>query len=176
MATASIILTPGSAILPDGSTDNIAPAMKVKKAALSGADVHSLVLGFDGAGSVHESCYWGFPMPGDYSSGGTLKIWGTINSTTGNVARMQAQVSAVTAADADTIEQHALSTAATVDVTANTTEADRLLGPSSITLNMDSAAAGDFITIRLFRDPANGSDTHTTDYDLRGAVFEYTTT
>lgn len=174
MATATIILTPGSAILPDSTTDNIAPAMKVKKAALTGADVHSLVLGFDGAGSVHESCYWAFPMPGDYASGGTLKIWGTINSTTGNVAYMQAQVSAVTPADTDTVEQHALSTAATVSITANTTEADRLL-QGDITLNMDSAAAGDLITIRLFRDPADGSDTHTTDFDFRGASFTYTT-
>jgi hypothetical protein len=175
MATANIVLTPGAAVFGDGSTDNIPPALSRKKGAQSGADVHYLGLGFDGAGSVHESCYWTFPMPGDYASGGTLKLWGEINSTTGNVAVMQAQVSAVTPADADTIVQHALSTAATVNITANTTEADRVL-QGDITLNMDSAAAGDIITIRLFRDPAHGSDTHTTDFFFTGAIFTYTTT
>lgn len=176
MATASIILLPGAAVFPDGSTDNIAPALKRKKGVQTGADVHYLVLGFDGAGAVHESAYYTLPVPGDYASGGTLKLWGEINNTTGNVAVMQASVLAVTAADVDTIGQRAFSAAATVSITANTTEAERLLGPSSIALNMDSAAAGDIIVIRVFRDPAHASDTHTTDYDLVAAILEYTTT
>jgi hypothetical protein len=174
MATASIILTPGSAVFGDSTTDNIPPALKRKKGALSGADIHYLVLGFDGAGSVHESCYYTFPVPADYASGGTLKVWGEINSATGNVARMQAMVSAITPADADTMSQHAFGAAAGVDITANTTEAERLL-QGDITLTMDSAAAGDIITIRLFRDPAHANDTHTTDFDFIGALFTYTT-
>jgi hypothetical protein len=112
-------------------------------------------------------------MPNNYSSGGSLVVTGMINSTTGNVARMQAQVSAITPADADTPLEHAFSTAATVDITANTTEARRLLS-GTITLNMDSAAAGDLVTIRLFRDPADGSDTHTSDFEFTGAEFQYT--
>ena len=114
-------------------------------------------------------------MPDNYSSGGTLTVVGMINSTTGNVARMQARVSAVTAADADTPLEHAFSTAAGVDITANTTEANRLL-TGDITLNMDSAAAGDLVTIMLMRDPAHASDTHTSDFRCLGARFSYTTT
>lgn len=175
MATGSILLTPGSAVLPDGSTDNVPPGITRRKGSQSGADIHYLTCDFDGAGSVPESVYWSFVLPANYASGGSLVLRGTINSTTGNVARMQAQVGAVTPADTDTPLEHAFSTAATVDITANTTEANRLLS-GTITLNMDSAAAGDIVTIRLFRDPANAGDTHTTDFALIGAEFQYTTT
>lgn len=175
MATGSILLTPGAAVLPDGSTDNVGPAITRRKGSQTGADIHYVTADFDGAGSVHESIYWTFVMPANYASGGSLVVMGTINSTTGNVARMQAQVGAVTAADADTALEHAFSTAATVDITANTTEANRIL-TGTITLNMDSAAAGDIVTIRLFRDPANAGDTHTTDFAFIGAEFQYTTT
>jgi hypothetical protein len=175
MATGSVLL-PAACWQPgDGSTDNIPPARGVHKGSQSGADVHIPFWGFDGAGSVHESIYASFVMPANYSSGGALKVQGMINSTTGNVARMQAQVSAVTPSDADTPLEHALASAATVDITANTTEARRLLS-GDITLTMDSAAAGDLVTIRLFRDPANGSDTHTSDLEFTGAEFSYTTT
>ena len=174
MATGSILLTPASATIPDSSTDNVAPLISRLKATLTGADIHHLVAAYDGAGSVHESLYWTFVMPANYASGGALKVLGTINSVTGNVAVMQGQVAAITAADADTPFEHALSTAATVSITANTTEAHRLLS-GDITLNMDSAAAGDLITIRLFRDPAHASDTHTTDFNFFAAEFSYTT-
>lgn len=174
MATGSILLTPGSAIIPDGSTDNVGPAQTRLKGTQTGADVHILVLDFDGAGSVHESCYWSFIMPANYASGGSLVVHGWINSTTGNVAYMQGQVSATTAADADTHLEHALSTAAAASLTANTTEANRLI-TGTITLNMDSAAAADLVTIRLFRNPADASDTHTSDFRFVGAEFQYTT-
>jgi len=174
MATGSILLIPASATIPDGSTDNIGPGMGRYKGTQTGADIHYLVALYDGAGSVHESLYWTFVMPANYSSGGALKVIGTINSTTGNVAVMQAQVGAITAADTDTPLEHAFSTAATVNITANTTEARRLLS-GDITLNMDSAAAGDMVTIRLFRDPAHASDTHTSDFEFIGAEFTYTT-
>ena len=175
MATGAILLPAASWQPGDGSTDNIPPARGMHKGSQSGADVHIPFWGFDGAGAVHESIYCTFVMPAEYASGGTLKVQGMINSTTGNVARMQAQVSAITPADTDTPLEHALSTAATVDLTANGTEARRLLS-GDITLNMDSAAAGDLVTIRLFRDPANASDTHTSDFEFTGAAFAFTTT
>lgn len=174
MATGSILLDIAAARVPDGTTDNISPAIQRIKGVQTGAAVFLLVAAFDGAGSVPENLYWSFVMPANYSSGGTLKVTGMIGSSTGNVAVMQAQVAAVTPADADTPLQRAFSTAATVNITANTTEVRRLL-TGDITLNMDSAAAGDLVTIRLFRDPANGSDTHTTDFECTGCEFTYTT-
>lgn len=172
MATISMPIPVAAWQPPDGTTNNIPPLRGVLKGTQTGAQVHIPYYGFDGAGTVPESVYVSFVMPVNYVSGGSLVLRGRINSATGNVARMQAQVSAVTPADADTPLEHALSTAATVDITANTTEAGRLLS-GTITLNMDSAAAGDEVTIRLFRDPANAGDTHTTDFDLLGVDFQY---
>lgn len=173
MATGYISLPAPVWTPPDGSTNNVPPAMRRLKGSQTNA-VHALVWAFDGAGSSIEQLYCSFTLPGDYASGGALKVQGTINSTTGNVAVMQASVSASTPADADTPLEHAFSTAATVSITANTTEARRLL-EGSITLNMDSAAAGDLVTIRLFRDPTNGSDTHTSDIEVWCCEFAYTT-
>lgn len=158
---------------PDGSSNNVAPAAQRLKGSQTNA-VHAIVWGFDGAGSAVEQLYCQFTLPGNYASGGSLKIQGTINSTTGNVAFMQATVSATTPADTDTPLEHAFSSAATVSITANTTEARRLI-EGTITLNMDSAAAGDLITIRLLRDPSNASDTHTSDFEFWSAEFSYTT-
>lgn len=174
MATGYIPLPFGAWTTPDGSTNNVGPGIVRLKGSQTNA-VHILAYAFDGAGSAVEQIYVNFILPGDYASGGSLKIQGMINSTTGNVAFMQAAVSAVTPGDADTPLEHALSTAATVSITANTTEARRLL-EGTITLNMDSAAAGDEIIIRLLRDPANGSDTHTSDFEFCQAEFSYTTT
>jgi len=131
-------------------------------------------LDFDGAGAL-ESCLWQFRVPADYASGGTLKIQWQTNSTSAQNCKWQAQVSAVTPADADTVLEHAFAAAATVTTGANTTEARRLI-ESSITLTMDSAAAGDFITIRLFRDSADAADTLTVDAEVLMVAFEYTTT
>lgn len=174
MATGYVVLDSLSWTPPDNSANNIAPAAQRLKGSQTNA-IHAIVWAFDGAGSAVEQLYCSFVMPGDYASGGALLIKGTINSATGNVAFMQATVSAVTAADVDTPLEHAFSSAATVSITADTNEARRVLS-GSITLNMDSAAAGDIVTIRLLRDPANGSDTHTSDFEFWGAIFSYTTT
>jgi hypothetical protein len=88
--------------------------------------------------------------------------------------KWQAQLGAVTPADADTPLEHAFAAAATVTTNVNTTEARRLT-ESSITLTMDSAAAGDLIELFLFRDSADAADTATVDAELVFAVLEYVT-
>lgn len=173
MATGTVILMPGAAVLPDGSTNNVGAGMSRRQGSQTGKKSHYLTLDFDGAGSTVESAWWQFRMPADYASGGTLKIQWHANGTS-NAVKWQAQVAATTADDADTPLEHALSTAATVTTNVNTTEARRLT-ESSITLNMDSAAAGDYIQLVVFRDPSDGSDTSTADAELVAAAFEYTT-
>lgn len=175
MATGSILLSPASAFVPDGSTDNIPPGLVRLKGTQTGADVHKVVAAYDGAGAVHESLYWSFIMPQNYASGGTLRLNGTVNSITAGNVVMQAQVGATTPGDVDTPLEHAFAAAATVTIAVNTTEARRLL-TGTITLTMDSAAIGDEIIIRIFRDPANASDTSLIDFELWDATFEYTTT
>ncbi len=171
--TATILLAPGSAVLPDGSTSNLAPGMTRRQGTQTGAKTHFLTVDFDGGGNL-EGCHFVFRLPGDYASGGTLRLQWMANATA-NAVKWQAELGAITPADADTPLEHAFAAAATVTTNVNTTEARRLT-ESSITLTMDSAAAGDLIELYLFRDSADAADTATVDAELIAAAFEYTTT
>ena len=173
MATATILLGVGAAVLSDGSASNAAPQIKRTQGTDANPKKHFLVLAFDA--STQEHCSWQFRLPGDYSSGGTLKILWMGAGASGNNVVWVAQVSATTPADADTPIEHAKSSAATVTTAGNATEARRLI-ESSISLNMDSAAAGDYIVITMYRDADDGSDNYTSDAEVVACAFEYTTT
>ncbi len=173
MATGSILLGPASANLPDGSTNNLGPGMSRRQGSQTGRKAHFLTLDFDGAGNL-ESCHFAFRMPSNYASDGALKLSWMGNATAGDV-KWQAQVGAITPADADTPLEHAYAAAASATTTINATEARRL-NESAITLTMDGAAGGDLIEIVLFRDSSDAADTCTVDAELIAAVFEYTTT
>lgn len=153
----------------DGSTNNAAPGY----AAVAGSQTQKIqvpVLQFDGAGSTVEYACYTTRVPVDYAAGGTFKILWMANSTSGTV-KWQAQVGAVTPTDADTVLEHAWGAAATSTPSVNATEARRLI-ETSITLTMDSAAAGDAISFLISRDPAN--DTCTADAELISVAFQYT--
>lgn len=170
MATGSVLLSPGSAVLPDGSTNNLAAGVSRRQGTQATRKTHFLTLDFDGAGAV-EGAHWVFRLPADYASGGTLKLLWMANAVA-NAVKWQAQVGAITPADADTPLEHAYAAAATVTTNVNTTEARRLT-ESAITLTMDSAAAGDLLELVVFRDSADGADTATVDAELASAVVEY---
>lgn len=172
MATGTVLLPPNAAVLSDGASSNAAPGMTRRKGTDTSPAKTFLTLDFDPG--TDEHCHFAFRMPTDYASGGTLQVQGMVNATTGSVI-MGATVSATTAGDTDTPLEHAKSSAATVTIAANGTEARRLI-TGSITLNMDSAAAGDFVVITLYRDADNGSDDCSVDFELVAAAFEYTTT
>ncbi len=174
MATGTVLLLPGGATLPDGSANNVGPGMSLRQGSQTGKKYHGLTLDFDGAGSGVESAWWTFRLPANYASGGTLQIQWQSNATA-NAVKWQAQVGAITPADADTPLEHALAAAATVTTNVNTTEARRLT-ESSITLTMDSAAAGDMVELVIFRDAADAADTNTADAEMIEAAFEYVTT
>jgi hypothetical protein len=173
MAVGYIELLPQSAVMPDGSTNNVGPGMTRRQGSQATRKLHAVTLDFDGAGAVIESCWWVLTLPGDYASGGALDIYWMANATA-NAVKWQAQVGAITPADADTPLEHALASAATVTTNVNSTEARRLT-KSSITLTMDSATASDLLYIVLFRDPADGADTAAVDAEVLAALFSYTT-
>lgn len=171
MATVSILLPPAAAVLPDGSASNLAAALVRIQGTESSPKKHFLALAYDGAGAV-ENAWWTFRLPADYASGGALKIqWRA--AATSNAVKWQAKIGAVTPADADTPAEHAEAAAATVTTNVNTTESGRLT-ESSITLTMDSAAAGDLIFLLLQRDSGDAADTCTVDAEVLAANFEYT--
>lgn len=173
MATGYVLLPAACWTPGDGTSGNAAPAAAVEK----GSGTPPIFIrswAFDPA--TDESLYTSFEMPGDYSSGGTLTILWMSNDTGANENPIWAcQVSAVTAADADTPLEHAFNTAGTVSDIVNTTEANRLIR-SSITLTMDSAAANDLITLRFFRDADAAGDDLTSDARMLSCTFSYTTT
>lgn len=173
MATGTVLLSPASAIIPDGSSGNGAAGLSRRQGTETNPKKHILTLDFDGGGAV-EHAWWAFRMPANYASGGTLKVQWMGNATSGDV-KWQARVGAVTPADADTPIEHAQAAAATTTTTVNATEARRLM-ETSISLTMDSAAAGDWISLVLFRDSGDAADTMTVDAEVTAVAFEYTTT
>lgn len=173
MATGYINLSPGAAVFPDGSASNLGAGLSRRQGTEANPKKHFLTLDYDGAGAL-EHAWWTFVLPGNYASGGTLDIYWQANATA-NAVKWQARVGAVTPDDADTPLEHAQAAAATVTTNVNATEARRLT-KSSITLTMDSAAAGDVIFLVLLRDSADAADTCTVDAEVLGAVFSYVTT
>ncbi len=173
MATGSILLLVGAAVPSDGSASNAAPQPVTKIGTEANPKKRYLTYAFDAG--TDEMMTFSFQMPQEYASGGTLRIKWTTSVTTSTAVIWAAKVSAVTAGDADTRAEHASSTAATVSSNTNTTEAGRE-AEATITLNMDSAAAGDMIDIVFYRDADNGSDSLAVDASLEGLNFEFTTT
>lgn len=174
MATGTIELLPAAAAFPDESTDNLAAGFEIVKGTQANDKVFYPRLIFKH--TRIERCMWTFRMPADYASGGTLKLELQTAVTTAGDIVMQARVAAVTAADADTPQEHAwAAAAASAAIANNATEAGRLIA-GSVTLTMDSAAAGDLVTIQLFRDAAHASDTLDATVYAIVAAFEYTTT
>jgi len=175
MATGTILLSPGAATLPDGSTGNLAPALLRFQGTETNPKKHYMILAFDGAGGK-EICWWDFRMPVDYASAPVVKIQWMINSTTASNVVWSAQIGAITPSDVDTPQEHASAAASSTTTAVNTTEARRL-NESSITLaNLDSLAANDLVFLSVYRDSADASDTSTVDAEMIAVSLEYTTT
>lgn len=172
MATGSIVLPVGAAQPPDNSANNAAPALQAYKGSNSAPARHGLRAAFDA--TTDEHLWWTFTMPDNYASGGTFRLLWAANATS-NAVVWGVSVGAVTAADADTYLEHAQAAATTATTNVNTTEARRVV-ETTVAPSMDSAAADDLITVCVYRDADNGSDTCTVDAELLTVVFEYTTT
>src|SRR5687768_9306033 len=72
MATGTIQLPVGGAILPDGSASNAAPGLLRVKSSAAAPSPYFWQLNFDA--STEEQCYWSFRMPADYASAPVLKV------------------------------------------------------------------------------------------------------
>lgn len=171
MATATIMLPPLALVQSDNNTNNVICGITRRIGTQSTKKVTFMTLDFDGAGSTAEHAWWGFSLPADYISGGTLLLHWMANATSGNV-KWQALVSAVTPLDADTPLEHAFGAVASATDAVSALEARRLL-QSNITLNMDGAVARDSIELCLYRDPSDAADTCSVDAELKMAWFEY---
>lgn len=172
MATGSILLSPGAAILPDGSASNAAPAVQRVKSSASAPSPYFLQLAFDA--TTEEQVCWSFRMPADYASAPVVKVQYKMASATSGGVAFEARVAAVSDGDAQDVDAKAFAEAnvgtATVPGTAGH------IDEVSITMtNADSVAAGDFVVVYLNRDPAHASDTATGDCEVVAAALTYTT-
>lgn len=171
MATGSIVLPVAAAALPDGSTNNAAPAIQLVKGTNSAPARFAVVAAFDAG--TDEHLWWTFTAPDNYASGGTVRLLWTAAATS-NAVVWGCSVGAVTTGDADTPIEHAQASATTTTTNVNTTESGRLT-ETTISPSVDSMAADDLVTVVVYRDANNGSDTCTVDATLWSALFEYTT-
>lgn len=175
MATGSIPLLPGSATMPDGSSGNAAPGLVRFQGTEANPKKHLLALNFDAA--TDEHAWWTFRMPADYASGGAVKIQWAANATTATTVRWGARIGAVTPADADTFLEHAAAATSTAASSTNTTEANRVTEVSITLANLDSLAAGDLVSLVVYRDAdgTSGTDDLAVDASFLAGVLEYTT-
>lgn len=124
--------------------------------------------------STDEIIYKTFRLPQNYASGLTLKIVYGMASATSGAVYFGCQVMAVSDGDSAALDSDSYDTANTGNATVPGTAGypDEI----SITLtNADSAAAGDYVALKIFRDADNASDTATGDAEVYALSVEYTT-
>lgn len=173
MATGTINLAIGAAVLPDGSASNAAPALQRVKSSAGAPTPYFMQLAFDA--TTEEQVSWSLRMPANYASAPILAVqYKMASATTGGVA-FEARLAAVSDGDAQDVDAKGFAAAnvgtATVPGTAGH------LDEVQVTLtNADSVAAGDLVFVYLNRDPAHASDTATGDAEVVSVTLLYTTT
>lgn len=173
MATGTVALPIGAAVLPDGSASNAAPAIQRVKSSASAPSPYFLQAAFDA--STKEQVMWSFRMPADYSSAPVLRVqYKMASATTGNVI-IEGRLAAVSDGDATDVDAKAFAAANTSSATAVPGTAGHIDDISLTLTNADSVAAGDFVVVYLARDAANASDTATGDMEVVAASLLYTT-
>lgn len=177
MATGTVVLPIPGGIAPDGSgtVNNPArPEINISSAGQTSnaPKVTTFWLLFAGA-TADEHWEWQFQLPGDYASGGTLRLkWGTKSTSTNGVTWKAATAINVTG----TTDQDAVAYDTVVTANGTPSATQGILTETTLTLTMTNAAANRLINIMIGRDQDNGSDTNTNDACLVAASFEYTTT
>lgn len=175
MATGSILLPIGAAVLPDGSASNAAPAIYRRKSTAAAPTPYWLEAAFDA--STTERLFWSFRLPADYASTPVMKVlWKMASATTGNVV-MTTRVAALSDGEASTANALALANANVSAATAvpGTVGHIKAISISITNLPAGGFAAGDFVVVYLIRDSSDVNDTATGDLELVAASLEYTT-
>ncbi len=130
---------------------------------------------FDAA--ADEEVYFQFRAT-DYGSGNlTLLILWYADTATANDVVWGAQIAVITPnTDTQDIETDGLATAQTVTDSHLGTTGQRLHEASLTISNLDSLAADDWVTLRLYRDANNGADDMAGDAIVVGIILEYSDT
>jgi len=154
-------LLSSSAILDDDSP----PAITIVESTGTGTP-RFRVADFDA--SSDEIIYWTLSAPSDMASGDweAVVYWYANDVGPNEGVAWAIAVSATSEGDADDMEEQAVDTANVATEDVNETEATRLMVTTITMSNLDSAAAGDNVTMQFFRDISNAADDLTSDARL----------
>lgn len=175
MPTGYAILPLNGATFPDASGAGNTPASPARE--ISGASqtanspkVTQVVWDFDAA--VDEHVFWAFILPGNYQSGGKLRLhYKMLSAVAGNVVwKAAAAIAVLENTDDGALVFDAVVTA--VSVVPGTQGQEKEV---ELTLTMTNAAANRKIVAMVGRDADHASDTAAGDARLTGATFEYVT-
>lgn len=177
MATGYVILPVFGGHAPDGSgtVNNPArPELTVSSGSqtTNAAKVTWPTLLFAGA-TADEHWEWSFHLPGDYASGGTLRLTFSTKGTSTNGVTMKGAACCLVVGTTD-MDSAIYDTVVTANGTPSATQG--ITTQITLPLTMTNAAANRPINVMVGRDQDNGSDTNTNDLVLLAASFEYTTT
>lgn len=175
MATARVLLPIPGGVAPDGSGSGNTPATP-EKVVSSGAQTTNspkasyVQLLFDP--TTDEHWMWAFELPGDYSSGGTLRIKYTNKGTSANQVRWKGATAIAISGTTD-LDAIVFDTVVGVSSTPNTTVGIPV--EATLALTMTNAAANRMMIVMIGRDPDHADDTNASEMALIGVTFEYTT-
>jgi hypothetical protein len=173
VATGYIILPAAAAVLPDGSTTNLAARMQRVKGTGSAPVPHWLELAYPDASTT--GAVWTAELPPDSNAtpAPAIKLFWKGNTTSAQAVRWSVQVAAWSASATTALPAHNYSTANLATASTGTTTA-RQLNTTSITLtNADSIAAGQIFSLLIQRLGADGADTMTVDAELMFVELSY---
>lgn len=176
MATGYIPLFPGGFATDGSGSGNDAAAASYEVSGASQTSdtpkVTQMKLLFDG--NADEHWIFQFPIPGNYSSGGTLRGKVKFTSATSGTAILKAgQVSTVdSSTDDDALAFAAEDNSSSISAPGTQGQVVEF----TITLTTTNMSAGRKCVVFLGRDTEHASDTITTDLELMALVLEYTTT
>ena len=167
MALVRHILEPGDALLPTSS-----PAAPVQN-----QGTNFPVAGLACDGTTQETAYFRLPAL-DYGSGNvTVRVDWYADTASANGVTFGASLACITPnTDTQDIETKAFATENTASDTHLGTTGQRLHSFDITVSNLDSLTAGDDVTLRLRRVPADGSDTMTGDAVVVRVTVEYSDT
>lgn len=169
MATGRILLPCPGGISPGGGVAAGWQKVRSSGTVTNGPAASTARCFFDQSTDWHW--LWSIVLPGDYVSGGTLRIkWGA-DVTSGN-AILKAALGAVvdSSTDTDTFSLNTVSTSSAIAVPGTSGHVkETTLAPSATSL-----AANQLTVVMLGRDADNGSDTAAGNVWIAGALFEYT--
>jgi hypothetical protein len=174
MATGYVVLPIPGGFAPDssGSGNNAAaPEKIISSGSQTTNSPKASYVGLLFDPTTDEHWMWRFTLPGDYASGGTLRLTFSNKGTSANGVTWKGATACAVVGTTD-VDAIVFDTVVTANATPSTTTG--ITTQATLTLTMTNAAANRPIIIMVGRDPDNASDTNASDMRLEDVTFEYT--